>query len=97
VRALTSNQLTEAQRAASAESLFPGMFDAHGWGFGVRVRVAPGPVEGPGWYGWDGGFGTTWFQEPSRGLIGIALTQSSDLLFNGGIDRFRAAVYDAAR
>jgi CubicO group peptidase (beta-lactamase class C family) len=29
----------------------------------------------PGAYGWDGGFGTSWFNDPAKGLTAILLTQ----------------------
>ena len=29
----------------------------------------------PGRYGWDGGWGTSWYVDPTEGLIGILLTQ----------------------
>jgi CubicO group peptidase (beta-lactamase class C family) len=28
-----------------------------------------------GAYGWDGGFGTSWFNDPARGFTAILLTQ----------------------
>jgi hypothetical protein len=51
------------------------------------------PVAGR--YGWAGGYGTSWFNDPHRGLIAIALTQVSDFLWNGGLlefDKLVAAV-----
>jgi CubicO group peptidase (beta-lactamase class C family) len=94
VRAMSQNQLTAAQRAASASSFFPGFFDTSGWGYGVGVSTAPDAVSSvPGRYGWDGGFGTTWFNDPNRGLIAIAMTQSSDFLFSGARERFGRSVY----
>ena len=42
-----------------------------------------------GRYGWDGGYGTTWFNDPGRGLVAIAMTQTSDFLFNGGLAEFK--------
>jgi hypothetical protein len=30
-----------------------------------------------GRYGWDGGFGTSWFNDPREGLTAILLTQAS--------------------
>ncbi|HLL50284.1 MAG TPA: hypothetical protein VK356_06410, partial [Thermomicrobiales bacterium] len=29
----------------------------------------------PGRYGWDGGYGTSWYVDPMEDLIGILLTQ----------------------
>jgi len=94
VRAMTQDQLTPAQRAASASSFFPGFFDTNGWGYGVGVSTAPDAVSSvPGRYGWDGGFGTTWFNDPGQGLIAIAMTQSSDFLFSGARERFGRSVF----
>ena len=45
-------------------------------------------MSAPGRYGWSGGYGTTWFNDPNRGRIAIALTQVSDFLFNGGLTEF---------
>jgi hypothetical protein len=42
-----------------------------------------------------GGFGTEWFNDPSRDLVVIAMTQSSDFLFSGARERFGKSVYDA--
>jgi CubicO group peptidase (beta-lactamase class C family) len=96
VRAMTTNQLTEAQRTASAQSLFPGFFDNHSWGYGVGIQTGPDhntPTHGA--YGWDGGFGSSWFTDPNRNVISIVMTQSSDFLFNGALEHYRAAVYAA--
>jgi CubicO group peptidase (beta-lactamase class C family) len=73
VEAMTSDQLTPEQKAASS---FAGLWDSHGWGFGVcivtrRDRVAASP----GRYGWDGGFGTTWASDPAEDLVAILMTQ----------------------
>jgi len=84
VSAMTHNQLTPEQ-TASAGMLLGG----RGWGYGMAVTVTPdeaSPV--PGRYGWDGGYGTVWCTDPSRGVIAIALTQTSDFLFNGGAAEF---------
>ena len=29
----------------------------------------------PGRYGWDGGYGTSWYVDPTEELIGVLLTQ----------------------
>ncbi len=96
VRAMTTNQLTDEQRAASAESLFPGYFETSGWGYGVGVQIARNhDTQMPGAYGWDGGFGTSFFVDPNRDVISIVMTQSSNFLFNGGLTAYRSAVYRA--
>ena len=47
-----------------------------GWGLGIGVQVTPSPYGiQPGAYGWSGGFGTSWFNDPSHGLTAILLTQ----------------------
>jgi CubicO group peptidase (beta-lactamase class C family) len=94
VRNMTRDHLTPEQKKAS--SFFPGFFDAHGWGYGVSISTAPDAVsQTPGRYGWDGGFGTSWFNDPARGLIAIVMTQSADFLFSGARDAFFRGVYDA--
>jgi CubicO group peptidase (beta-lactamase class C family) len=96
VRAMTTSQLTDAQRVASAASLFPGYFDQHSWGYGAGIQVGPTELTPtPGAYGWDGGFGTSWVNEPNRNVISIVMTQSSDFLFNGALQRYYQAVYAA--
>jgi len=75
VTAMTSNQLTPDQIATGGPLLEP-----KGWGYGMAAT--------PGRYGWEGGYGTVWFNDPHRGLIAIALTQTSDFLFTGGRDEF---------
>ena len=83
VEAMTSNHLTPEQIAGGGSLL-----DGQGWGFCVGVSVTSDDVSAPGRYGWSGGYGTTWFNDPHRGLVAIALTQVSDFLFNGGLAEF---------
>jgi len=85
VRLLTTNHLT-AQQIADAGP-FP--LGGQGWGYGMAVSVTPDEVSGPGRYGWDGGYGTTWFNDPHRDLTAIALTQTVDFLFNGAREQFQ--------
>lgn len=89
---MTRDQLTPEQKAAS--TFFPGFFDTRGWGYGMAVYTAPDKVSStPGRYGWDGGFGTSWFNDPAKDLIAIVMTQSSDFLFSGALEEFWRAVY----
>jgi CubicO group peptidase (beta-lactamase class C family) len=46
-----------------------------GWGFGVAVQVrSTGPATPAGSYGWAGGLGTSWANDPTERLIGVVLT-----------------------
>src|SRR5215472_2614308 len=83
VAAMTTNHLTPEQIAGGGILL-----GGSGWGYGMAVTVTPDAVSSPGRYGWSGGYGTTWFNVPSRRLIAIALTQVDAFLWNGGLTEF---------
>jgi CubicO group peptidase (beta-lactamase class C family) len=71
VAAMTTNQLTPEQLATAA----PSPDGAQGWGLGVGVHVRRvGPAHAVGAYGWDGGLGSSWANDPSEDLVGILLT-----------------------
>ncbi|HET7490040.1 MAG TPA: serine hydrolase domain-containing protein [Acidimicrobiales bacterium] len=71
VEAMTTNQLTPEQVAANP----PTLSGADGWGFGVGVRLRrTGPARSVGSYGWDGGLGTSWANDPAEGLAAVLLT-----------------------
>lgn len=85
VELITTNHLTAEQIAGGGPVL-----DGQGWGYCLAVSTVPDEVSPvPGLYGWSGGYGTSWFNDPHRGLIAIALTQTADFLFNGGLTEFR--------
>lgn len=74
VELMTMDHLTPAQKALSPFA--PGFWDLNGWGFGVSVvtrRNGLGPM--PGSYGWDGGFGTSWRNDPPEAMTSIFLSQ----------------------
>lgn len=74
IELMTSDQLTPAQKAAS--DFYPGFWERRGWGFGMSVITRRGDLsEVPGRYGWDGGYGTSWYADPKEDLVGILLTQ----------------------
>jgi CubicO group peptidase (beta-lactamase class C family) len=74
VEAMTTDQLTFAQKAASP--FFPDYWGTHGWGFGVSIVTARDNISSvPGRFGWDGAFGTTWYSDPSEDLVAILMTQ----------------------
>jgi CubicO group peptidase (beta-lactamase class C family) len=76
VETMTTDQLTPEQKAVSG--LFPGFFDALGWGFGVSVVTRHDDVASvSGRYGWDGGLGTSWYSDPKEGMVIILMTQNA--------------------
>jgi len=76
VETMTTDQLTPAQKAVSG--FFPDDFDNRGWGFGVgMVTRRQNPFEPVGQYGWDGGLGTIWRNDPSEQMIAILLTNAA--------------------
>jgi CubicO group peptidase (beta-lactamase class C family) len=75
VREMTRDQLTPEQKESAG--LTPDFFDTLGWGYGMAVSTAPSPIAAnAGRYGWDGGMGSSWANDPTSGLIGIMMTQS---------------------
>jgi CubicO group peptidase (beta-lactamase class C family) len=92
VAALTTNHLTVRQIETAGILLEP-----KGWGYGMAVAAGPDELSAiPGRYGWDGGYGTVWFNDPHRQLIAMAMTQTSDFLFNGGRAEFTSLALQAA-
>jgi CubicO group peptidase (beta-lactamase class C family) len=88
VQLITTNHLTPEQIAGAGPVLA-----GYGWGFGVAVVTTSDEVSPvPGRYGWDGGHGTSWFNDPNRNLVAIVMTQTADFLFNGGLAEFRKLV-----
>jgi CubicO group peptidase (beta-lactamase class C family) len=76
VETMITNQLTPGQRAVAG--FFPGDFDTRGWGFGVAVVTRrEHPAAPVGQYGWDGGLGTVWRNDPSEQLITILMTNAA--------------------
>jgi CubicO group peptidase (beta-lactamase class C family) len=73
VQLMTGDRLTAANKERGG--LVEGMWNAAGWGFGVSVVTARTGLPAPGRYGWNGGLGTAWFNDPRERLIGILLTQ----------------------
>jgi len=69
VSAMTADHLTAAQRDTAGPIL-----DGRGWGFGVSVIDPPEPSGLKG-YGWNGGFGTAWANDPAEGLVAVLCTQ----------------------
>jgi len=66
VHAMTTDQLTDAQKAHGG--LGPDFFVGRSWSFCQSVLAS-------GAYGWDGGFGSSWLVDPNHDLVVIVLTQ----------------------
>lgn len=74
VELMTTDQLTPEQKAHSGVTV--GDFDSHGWGFGVSIVTRRDHVaESVGSYGWAGGMGTLWSNDPSEEMVVIVMTQ----------------------
>jgi len=84
VEQMTTNHLSDAQIATGGPVL-----NGEGWGYGMAVVVKPDDVSDvPGRYGWAGGYGTAWFNDPHKDLVAIAMTQASDFLWSGAMLEF---------
>lgn len=74
VELMTTDQLTPEQRTTSGFG--PEFFADHGWGFCLYIvtrRTQHSPV---GSYGWGGGMGTLWENDPREDMITILMTQT---------------------
>ena len=69
VAAMTTDQLTPGQRETAGPIL-----DGRGWGFGLSI-IDPPEQAGLKGYGWNGGFGTAWANDPAEGLVAVLATQ----------------------
>jgi CubicO group peptidase (beta-lactamase class C family) len=74
IELMTMDHLTPGQKAASP--FFPRFWETRGWGLGVSVVTARQDIaDVPGRFGWDGAFGTSWYVDPTEGMVGILMTQ----------------------
>ena len=72
VEVMTTDQLSPDQRSGS--ELFFG--DNRSWGMGVSVFTRRDDLATrPGRFGWEGGYGTSWYSDPHEQVTGILLTQ----------------------
>jgi CubicO group peptidase (beta-lactamase class C family) len=72
VETMTTDHLTQEQKAGS--ELILG--DNRGWGFGVSIVTRRDNVSAvPGRFGWDGGYGTSWWSDPTEEIVAILMTQ----------------------
>ncbi|MFN0103015.1 MAG: serine hydrolase domain-containing protein [Bryobacteraceae bacterium] len=71
---MTIDHLTADQKVGSG--FFPGYWDNRGWGLGLSVYTKRDQIAfTPGTYGWDGGFGTSWYADPAGDFTGILMIQ----------------------
>lgn len=76
VETMITDQLTDEQKALSG--FFPGDFDARGWGFCVGLVTRREHPSAPvGQYGWDGGMGTIWRNDPAEQMAITLLTNAA--------------------
>ena len=74
IELMTMDHLTSGQKAVSP--FFENFWDTYGWGLGLGVVTArKNLAEGPGRFGWDGAFGTSWHVDPKEELVGVFMTQ----------------------
>lgn len=72
IEMMTANQLTPDQQHMGRLILGENM----GWGFGVSVLTKPdGLATRAGRYGWNGGLGSSWWNDPNESLTAIILTE----------------------
>ena len=69
VEAMTTDHI-----GAAAGAPGPAPDGSQGWGFGVGVQVRRTGVPTIGTYGWAGGLGTSWANDPTEGIVGVVLT-----------------------
>jgi CubicO group peptidase (beta-lactamase class C family) len=76
VATMTTDQLTPAQKQGGG--LIDGEWDSRGWGLGLSVVTRRSDLAGSvGSYGWDGGLGTCWMNDPAEQLVTVLMTQAA--------------------
>jgi CubicO group peptidase (beta-lactamase class C family) len=90
--AMTSDRLTDRQRASAQDFLGPGRT----WGGNVEVTLdVTDPWTTAGRFGWTGGTGTTGYVDPTLDLVAVLLTQRMMTGPHDGPEAFWRAVHDA--
>lgn len=76
VALLTTDQLTPEQKAWGG--FVPGYWGSHGWAFCLEVDTRRENIwQTPGRYGWLGGYGADWHNDPTENLITIFMSQAA--------------------
>ena len=74
VEAMTTDQLTPEQKAAS--TFFENFWQSRGWGLGLSVVTRRDDVASvPGRFGWDGAFNTSLYVDPREEMVGVLMAQ----------------------
>ena len=74
VELMTTDHITPEQKAVSL--FVPGFWDTRGWGFGLAIVTRRDELAGvPGRFGWDGGYGTSGYTDPTEEMVAILMTQ----------------------
>lgn len=74
VEAMTTDQLTPAQKTASPS--LDVFLAPRTWGLGLSIITSRDDVASvPGRFGWEGGLGTAWASDPTEDLVAILMTQ----------------------
>jgi CubicO group peptidase (beta-lactamase class C family) len=90
---MTADALTDAQRRQALPIVGPGA----SWGLATAVDVEAAETwMAPGRWGWNGGTGTTAYVDPTRGTVGVLMTQREMTGPQDGFSDFWAAVAAAA-
>lgn len=72
IEAMTTPQITSYQRESAG--VFLG--EERSWGLGVSVITQRTDVASvPGRFGWDGGFGTSWYADPTEDVVAVVMYQ----------------------
>jgi CubicO group peptidase (beta-lactamase class C family) len=74
VELMTTDQLTPEQKTTSGFG--PDFFADHGWGFSLFIVTRRTQYSSVGSYGWGGGMGTLWENDPREDMITILMTQT---------------------
>jgi CubicO group peptidase (beta-lactamase class C family) len=70
---VTTDHLTPEQKAVSP--FFENFWDSRGWGLGLSIVTRRADVAGPGRFGWDGAFSTSWYVDPQEDMVGVLMAQ----------------------
>jgi CubicO group peptidase (beta-lactamase class C family) len=74
VELMTTDHIAPAQKAVS--DFFPNFWDNRGWGFGLSIITRRDHLaDVPGRFGWDGGYGTSMYSDPTEQMVAILMTQ----------------------